>query len=166
MGSPCIEGTTRDLAPLVQGQPRRLAAHSDHRLQRANRLHTRQRVCDGHAGQLVWRPEADIVDAPRCTGGVHKTELGADAAFSVRRAVRCTRMSTLSIRQAGVGVVLGVPSGAAGQGATNAAGSVVDADAHPLEMRALFAAPDRDPVDALAWAIATTGMHAAELWGR
>lgn len=36
----------------------------------------------------------------------------------------------------------------------------------PDEMRALFPAPETDHVDALAWTMATTGMHQAELWGR
>ena len=33
------------------------------------------------------------------------------------------------------------------------------------EMREHFPAPESDPVDAIAWTMATTGMHAEELWG-
>lgn len=40
---------------------------------------------------------------------------------------------------------------------------------HPLtvvEMRTLFPAPAVDPLDAIAWGMATTGMGAGEYWGR
>jgi integrase len=36
----------------------------------------------------------------------------------------------------------------------------------PEQMRAWFPAPERDPVDAIAWGMATTGMGAGEYWGR
>lgn len=36
----------------------------------------------------------------------------------------------------------------------------------PDEMRSLFPHPDSDHVDAIAWTMATTGMHRAELWGK
>lgn len=34
------------------------------------------------------------------------------------------------------------------------------------QMRGFFPNPEKDPVDAIAWAMATTGMHQSELWGR
>ena len=37
---------------------------------------------------------------------------------------------------------------------------------NPVEMRNWFPAPETDPLDAIAWTMATTGMHAKELWGR
>jgi integrase len=36
----------------------------------------------------------------------------------------------------------------------------------PDQMRAFFPKPESDPVDAIAWGMATTGMGAAEYWGR
>jgi len=35
----------------------------------------------------------------------------------------------------------------------------------PDEMRSLFPNPESDPVDAMAWTMATTGMHQKEYWG-
>lgn len=37
---------------------------------------------------------------------------------------------------------------------------------NPIEMRNWFPAPETDLLDAVAWAMATTGMHQKEYWGR
>lgn len=37
---------------------------------------------------------------------------------------------------------------------------------NPIELRNWFPSPATDPLDAVAWAMATTGMHQKEYWGR
>jgi hypothetical protein len=44
--------------------------------------------------------------------------------------------------------------------------TVVRHPLNPIEMRNWFPSPATDPLDAIAWTMATTGMHAKELWGR